>query len=83
MGDKAILENKQIGLENIGVVRLFSNQDKYYNNYFLLLLSPWEYMPTDNQIDDLRIFIKKYYKQDIYLKIFNKAVKENKIYLNK
>ena len=83
MGDKAILENKEIGLENIGAVRLFSNQDKYYNNYFLLLLSPWEYMPTDNQIDDLRVFIKKYYKQDIYLKIFNKAVKENKIYLNK
>jgi len=83
MGDKAILENKEIGLENIGAVRLFSNQDKYYNNYFLLLLSPWEYMPTDNQIDDLRVFIKKYYKRDIYLKIFNKAIKENKIYLNK
>ena len=83
MGDKIVIENKKNGLENIGAIRLFPDQEKYYINYFMLLLSPWEYIPTDNQIEDLRIFIKKYYKKDIYLNIFNKAVKENKIYINK
>ena len=83
MRDKVVIENKSTGLENIGAIHLFPDQEKYYLNYFLLLLSPWEYLPSDNQLEDLRIFIKKYYKKDIYLNIFNKAVKENKIYINK
>ena len=80
MGDKVIIENKDHDLENIGAIRLFPNQYKYYLNYFLLLLSPWEYMPKQKYIDELRIFIKKYYKDEIYLNLFDKAVKENLMY---
>ena len=40
-------------------------------------------MPNENQIDDLRIFIKKYYKKDIYLNIFNMAVSNNKNYIKR
>ena len=36
-------------------------------------------MTKDNEINDLRIFIKNYYKKDIFLKIFDAAVMENKI----
>ena len=71
------------GIRNIGAVFLYRNQKKHYIDYFLLLLCFWEYMPTDKQIDDLRIFIKKYYKKQIYLNIFNQAVKFNKKHLNK
>ena len=82
-GDKVIIKNKNNRIENIGAIHLYPNQKKYYLNYFLLLLSPWEYYPNENHIRDLRIFIKKYYKEEIYLFLFNKAVIENKIYINK
>ena len=36
-------------------------------------------MPKDKEINDFKIFIKKFYKKDIYLIIFNTAVKKNKI----
>ena len=35
-------------------------------------------MPTDEQINDLRIFIKTYYKKKIYLKLFDQAVENNR-----
>lgn len=82
-GNKVFIKDEEKGVENIGAIFLNSNQKDYYLNYFLLLLSPWEYLPTDNQIEELRIFIKKYYKKDIYLNIFNRAIEENKIYINK
>lgn len=83
-GDKVIIkkEGKLLYRTNIGAIHLYSNQKKYYLSYFLLLLSPWEYMPTEEHIQELRDFIKKYYKEEIYLDIFNKAVAENKIYIN-
>lgn len=80
-GDKVIIKNKNKTIENIGAIRLYSNQKKYYLNYFLLLMTPWEYLPNYNHINDLKIFIKKYYKKQIYLDLFNKAVEENKIYI--
>ena len=80
-GDK-ILINKNDHFSNIGAIRLYPNQYKYYLNYFLLLLSPWEYLPNKNHIDELRVFIKNYYKKDIYSKLFNIAVKENFKYVN-
>jgi hypothetical protein len=40
-------------------------------------------MPTDEQLLQLKFFISKYYKEDIYLNIFNRAVKENKIYIKR
>ena len=81
-GNKVIIE-KQKKIENIGAIHLYPNQKKYYLNYFLLLLSPWEYMPNEKHIQELREFIKKYYKKEIYLNLFNKAVEENKLYINR
>ena len=78
-GDKVLLINEDGSIGNIGAVFLYNNQEKYYLNYFFLLLAFWEYMPKDKEINDLRIFIKNYYKKDIYLKIFNKSVISNKI----
>ena len=39
-------------------------------------------MPTKTQIKELRSFISKYYKNDLFLLLFNRAVEENKIYIN-
>ena len=75
-GDKIILGNPTVN--NIVAISLYSNQKEKYLDYFLLLLNFWEYMPNDNQINDLKIFIKKYYKREIYLNIFNLAVFYNK-----
>ena len=58
----------------MGVIFLYNNQERHYLDYFFLLLSFWEYMPKDNEINNLKIFIKKFYKKDIYLKIFDTAV---------
>ena len=58
---------------------IINNQEKHYLDYFFLLFAFWEYMPKDSEINDLRIFIKNFYKNDIYLKIFDNAVKKNKI----
>ena len=82
-GDKIIIKDKDKGVENIGAVALFSNQNKYYLNYFLLLLSPWEYLPNQKHIDELKLFFQKYYKEKIYIDLFNRAIEENKIYVNK
>ena len=77
-GDKILLRKKK-DIGNMGAVFLYSNQKSHYLDYFLLLLTLWEYMPTDEQINDLRKFIKNYYKNDFYLELFNFAVKNNKI----
>jgi len=78
-GDKVLLKNKDGSLGNMGGIFLYNNQEKYYLDYFFLLLAFWEYMPEDKEINDLRIFIKKFYKKNIYLKIFDTAVINNKI----
>jgi len=78
-GDKILLKNKDGSIGNIGAIFLYNNQEKHYLDYFLLLLSFWEYIPKDKEIDELRLFIKKFYKKDIYLKIFDTAVIKNKI----
>ena len=82
-GEKVIIKDKNKGSENIGAIFLEPNQERFYLNYFLLLLTPWEYIPNENHIIELREFIIKYYKKDIYLLLFNRAVEENKIYINK
>lgn len=65
VGDKIFIPTKKYGIENIGAVFLKSNQKKYYLNYFILLFSPWQYMPEDKYIKELQIFISKYYKNNI------------------
>ena len=54
-------------MSNIGAVFLYPNQKAHYLNYFLLLMNFWEYIPKDEQINDLRNFIKKYYKKKKYI----------------
>ena len=82
VGDKIIIKDENKGAENIGAVFLAPNKEKYYLNYFLLLLTPWEYMLTEKQIKELQAFILKYYNNQLFLLLFNRAVEENKIYIN-
>ena len=77
-GDKIFLNENKNEISNIGAVFLYPNQNEHYLDYFLLLLNFWEYIPKINQINDLRVFIKQFYKKDIYINIFNKAVSLNK-----
>ena len=78
-GDKVLLKNNDGEIENIGAVFLYNNQEQHYLDYFFLLLSFWEYIPNDNELNDLKIFIKNFYKKDIFIKIFDTAVIQNKI----
>ena len=80
-GQKIYFTNSTRGFENIGAVKLYPNQEEHYNDYFLLLMSFWEEMPTESQINDLRNFIKKYYVKKIYLSIFDSAVEKNRKYI--
>ena len=81
-GKKVFIKDAKYGVSNIAAVFLYSNQSEHYLDYFLLLLNFWEYIPKDNQINDLREFVKKYYKDKIYIKIFDSAVRLNKIAYN-
>ena len=82
-GDKVFIKKNNFGISNMGAVFLYPNQEEHYLDYFLLLLNFWEYIPTEKQIDDLRLFIKTYYKDDIYINIFDMAVMKNKDVNNK
>ena len=81
-GDKIIIINGN-NIDNMGAIFLYPNQKDYYLNYFLLLLSFWDYIPTNKQINEIRIFIKKYYKNSLYLLIFETALNNNKNYIYK
>ena len=83
IGDKIIIPKKNNSIENIGAIILHSNQEKYYLNYFLLLLSPWDYLPKKSDVDEIRKFIKSYYKNDLYLSLFDKSYEENFVYVKK
>lgn len=71
-GDKVIIERDYKRIINLRAIHLYLNQKKYYLNYFLLLLKPWEYLPNEDHIRDIREFFKKYYKKEIYLNLFKK-----------
>ena len=77
-GDKVFLNLDNRYMSNIGAVFLYPNQEEHYLDYFLLLMNFWEYIPPEEQINDLRIFIQKYYKDNKYINIFDIAVRENK-----
>ena len=83
VGNKIIIPNENNSIENIGAVILDRNQENNFLNYFLLLLSPWDYLPNKSYINELRIFIKKYYIKDVYLFLFNKSYEENELYVKK
>ena len=82
-GQKIYLKNNFKGFNNIGAVILYPGQENHYLDYFLLLMSFWDEMITEKQINQLRLFISKYYKKDIYLRIFNSAINLNKNYILK
>ena len=71
-GDKVFINQNQNEISNLGAVFLYPNQKEHYLDYFLLLLNFWEYIPKVKHINDLRLFIKIYYKEDIYIHIFDK-----------
>ena len=62
-GDKVFLHRNDGDMSNIGAVFLYPNQKAHYLNYFLLLMNFWEYIPKDEQINDLRNFIKNIIKR--------------------
>ena len=68
IGEKIIIPDKNKGFGNIGAIILYPNHERYYLNYFLLLLTPWDYLPKESYIEELRIFIKKYYKNNLKIK---------------
>ena len=70
--------NKKMG--NIGLIFLEKNQERFYENYFLLLMCFWEEMLSDEQIFKFRLFLEKYYKKEKYLNIFENAILYNKEY---
>ena len=47
-------------------------------DYFLLILNFWEYIPKEEQLNDFKDFIKNYYKDEIYINIFELAISLNK-----
>lgn len=76
-GEKVFLRDSR-SISNIGAVFLNPNQEEHYIDYFLLLLNFWEYIPKEKYINDLKLFIQKYYKNNKYINIFNTAVIMNK-----
>ena len=82
-GEKIYKKKENGEIDNIGAVILYENQQRHYLDYFMLLTTLWEYMPSEAQINDLRLFIKKYYKEKIYLDLFNMSVEKNKNFLIK
>ena len=83
IGEKILINDDKFNFANIGVVCLEKKQENYYINYFLLLMNIWQYFPPDEQINELRNFIIKYYKNNTLLKIFDTAVKFNRIFSKK
>ena len=77
-GDKIFLKGNENQLYNIGAIFLYKNQKSHYKEYFLSLMVIWDYMPNITQLNDMRIFIKKYYNDDFLLELFNEAVDFNK-----
>ena len=67
---------------NIGALKLFKEQNKYFKQYFLSLGTQWEYMPEEKHLKLMRDFFMKYYGEK-YVIIFDEAVANNKIHLNK
>ncbi len=66
---------------NIGALKLSKNQKKYYYQYFLILGTQWQYLPSDRELEILKNFFKKHYKEK-YVIIFDNAVEKNKLRFN-
>lgn len=74
--------NNNTFARNIGAIKLFKNQKRYYLNYFLALGTQWEYMPSIRELDILNKFFMKYYGKR-FAKIYNDAVEKNSLRFKK
>lgn len=83
IGEKIIPQKKIHDFDNISAICLAENQKKYYLNYFLLIMTIWQYMPSESQLDSLRKFIEKYYEDKTLLRIYDNSVFYNrKFFIN-
>lgn len=78
VGEKILLNKFEYNFINVGVICLDKNQEKYYLNYFLLMMNFWQYIPTDKQLSNLREFIIKYYGDKQLLRIYDNSIDCNK-----
>ena len=76
-GEKFIPSGKFILKQDIGAIKLYKNQRKYYNDYFRLLGGQWQYFPKEIHINQIKKFFSKYYTKDC-LNIFEEAVTFNR-----
>ena len=42
---------------NIGAIKLSKNQNNYYLQYFMALGTQWQYMPSERELNVLKIFL--------------------------
>ena len=80
VGEKFLVQHDSLKFENVGVVRLAEKQEKYYLNYFSLLMNLWQYMPTNKHLMEFRKFIRKYYRSKLFLSIFDVSVHYNRLF---
>ena len=81
-GEKFYPSGKNSLKQDIGAIKLDSNQNKYYHDYFRLLGGQWHYFPKETHINQIRNFIKKYY-DNVCLNMFEEAVSFNSYFVKK
>ena len=81
-GEKYLPSGKAILKQDIGAIKLESNQELYYHDYFRLLGGQWQYLPKEIHINQLRNFFKKYYDGDCLI-MFEEAVSFNRKFVKK
>ncbi|MBQ8651144.1 MAG: class I SAM-dependent methyltransferase [Alphaproteobacteria bacterium] len=74
-------EEKDRVFYNIGAIELDKDQETRYWDYFFPLSFHWDYMPEEKDLNKIRSFLAKYYDEE-YIKIFDEALNQNKIYLS-
>lgn len=65
-------------LRNIGAIKLFKDQSKYFKQYFLALGQFWQYMPKKRHLESTTKFFLKYYGKEL-TEIFEDAKNKNKL----
>ena len=81
-GKKYLPSGKAILKQDIGAIKLESNQKRYYHDYFRLLGGQWQYFPKEIHINLFRNFFKKYYDEDCLI-MFEEAVSFNRKFVKK
>ena len=76
-GEKFLPSGNKILTQDIGAIKLESNQKKYYHDYFRLLGGQWQYFPKEIYINSIRNHFQKYYDKDCLI-MFEETVKFNR-----